>query len=121
QPPLDLLNDGHGVTSALEAARRSSSVGAGGHVFGIMHSPVDATTEALDVLRARWSGPLMAYPESGYFEMPNWRFVEVSAPRGYAAEGREWGGSGRRILGGCCGLSVDHIREGAVTLAGPSR
>jgi len=90
-------------------------------VFGIMHSPVDATTEALDLLRRRWAGPLMAYPESGYFEMPNWRFVEVIAPGAFAAQARAWAVSGVQILGGCCGLGVDHIRAVADTLAGPSR
>jgi homocysteine S-methyltransferase len=96
-------------------------VGAGGHVFGIMHSPVDATTEALDLLRARWPGPLMGYPESGYFEMPNWRFVGVLTPEAFAAQARAWAGSGVQILGGCCGLGVEHIRAVTATLAEPSR
>jgi homocysteine S-methyltransferase len=95
-------------------------VGARGHVFGIMHSPVDATTEALDLLRGRWAGPLMAYPESGYFEMPDWRFVGVIAPGAFAAQARAWAASGVQILGGCCGLGVDHIRAVADTLTGPS-
>ncbi|MBI3454691.1 MAG: homocysteine S-methyltransferase family protein [Candidatus Rokubacteria bacterium] len=94
---------------ALERAI-DAIVGVGGDVFGIMHSPVDATTEALGLLRARWSGPLMAYPESGYFEMPNWRFVDVIAPEAFAEQARVWAASGVQILGGCCGLRVEHIR-----------
>lgn len=96
-------------------------VGAGGNVFGIMHSPVDATAEALSLLRDRWSGPLMAYPESGYFEMPHWRFVGVMTPEAFAAQARAWSASGVQILGGCCGLGVEHIRTLAETLGQPSR
>jgi len=96
-------------------------VGAGGSVVGIMHSPVDATTEGLGLLRARWSGPLMAYPESGYFEMPNWRFVAVIEPEAFAAQASAWAASGVQILGGCCGLGVEHIRALAEALSQPSR
>jgi S-methylmethionine-dependent homocysteine/selenocysteine methylase len=91
-------------------------VDAGADVFGIMHTHVDATTEALNLLRARWSSPLMAYPESGYFEMPNWRFVDVIAPAAFGAEARAWAATGVQILGGCCGLGVGHIRALTGTL-----
>ena len=39
-------------------------------VAGIMHSKASITTPALDILRTRWDGPLMAYPDSGYFTPP---------------------------------------------------
>jgi homocysteine S-methyltransferase len=77
---------------------------------GIMHTGADIVADALDVVRRRFRGPLMAYPDSGYFEMPEWRFVDVIAPRRFETLCRAWIGSGVQILGGCCGLTPDHIR-----------
>ncbi len=72
----------------------------GPDLIAIMHSSPDDTGPALDVVRSRTDVRLGAYPESGYFEMPNWRFVEidvddlVSRTRGVDRPG----GAGRRWL-----------------------
>ncbi len=50
-------------------------------VISIMHSSPNDTDEAIDVLRRHWNGPIGAYPESGYFKMPDWTFVTSSARR----------------------------------------
>jgi len=76
---------------------------------GVMHSDLAATEAALEVLRERWSGPLMAYPESGYFKMPNWQFVDIIAPDDFAERCHRWAEHGVKILGGCCGVGVEHI------------
>jgi homocysteine S-methyltransferase len=83
--------------------------GAGIDVAGVMHSSATATDPALDAVRRTFSGPLMAYPDSGYFEMPNWRFVDVMAPDDFAGHCRRWADAGVQVLGGCCGLGVEHI------------
>ena len=58
----------------------------GGSVAGVMHSTVEDTGPALDVLREQWSGPLMAYPESGEeFTMPIWHYEERVSPDALAA------------------------------------
>ena len=80
----------------------------------IMHTEVDLTAESLQVARSRWSGPLGAYPESGYFTMPDWQFVDVIAPDDFVEECRRWQRLGATILGGCCGIGPEHIK----TLAG---
>lgn len=77
---------------------------------GIMHTGAEIVSDALDVVRRHFSGPLMAYPDSGYFEMPNWRFVDVITPQRFEAFCREWIASGVQIIGACCGLTPDHIR-----------
>ena len=82
---------------------------AGGTVAGVMHSTINDTTPALEVLHAQWPGPVMAYPESGYFEMPNWRFVDIIPPEDFADQCLAWIEGGARIVGGCCGLGVEHI------------
>jgi homocysteine S-methyltransferase len=80
---------------------------------GVMHSGAEVVGEALASLRRHFKGPLMAYPDSGYFEMPNWRFVDVITPQRFEAFCRDWLAAGVQILGGCCGLTVAHI-EAAV-------
>lgn len=74
----------------------------------VMHSPIDTVVEALDLIKANWTGPAGAYPEAGEFRMPDWAFVEV-APAGFAEAARSWQQHGARIIGGCCGINPEHI------------
>ncbi len=94
----------------------------GGSVAGVMHSYAEETTAALEILFKHWSGPVSAYPESGYFEMPDWRFVDIVAPEAFAEQTRGWVESGVQIVGGCCGIGPEHIEAMAARLprrAGP--
>ncbi len=84
-------------------------------VAGVMHTAAATTDAALDALRGRYAGPLMAYPDSGYFEPPHWRFVDVMTPEMFVAHCRRWAGQGVQVLGGCCGLGVEHIEALART------
>lgn len=78
---------------------------------GIMHTNIPAIAPCLDILRRLWPGPLMAYPDSGHFRMPDWVFEDIVAPAVFAAVARDWRKSfGVAILGGCCGLGLDHIQ-----------
>ena len=85
-------------------------------VAGVMHSSATATDPALQAVRRGFPGPLTAYPESGYFEMPHWRFVDVMSPEVFVRHCRRWSDAGVQVLGGCCGLGVTHIQ--ALSLAG---
>jgi homocysteine S-methyltransferase len=83
----------------------------GCQVAGIMHSEIEATAPALDVLRERWSGPLMAYAETGKFTFPDWDFSQAVSPDDYADIAADWVvNHGVTIVGGCCGTGADHIR-----------
>jgi methionine synthase I (cobalamin-dependent) len=86
---------------------------AGMDAAGIMHTGVEVMGDALEVVRSHFTGPLMAYPDSGDFEMPNWRFVDVITPQCFEALCAGWIASGVQIIGGCCGLTPDHIRATA--------
>jgi homocysteine S-methyltransferase len=77
---------------------------------GCMHSGAEITGAALAQIRKRFKGPLMAYPDSGYFEMPDWRFHDVIAPARLERFYADWLEEGVQIIGGCCGLTVEHIR-----------
>jgi S-methylmethionine-dependent homocysteine/selenocysteine methylase len=82
-------------------------------VAGIMHTGSDLMADALNVIRAHFTGPLSAYPDSGYFAAPDWRFVDVidaAALRDFYAT---WLETGARLIGGCCGTGLAHIRAAA--------
>ena len=78
-------------------------------VAGVMHTGAELIGETLTAIRKNFSGPMSAYPDSGYFEMPNWRFVDVIAPDRLENFFLDWINLGAQIIGGCCGLTVDHI------------
>lgn len=78
-------------------------------VMNIMHTPIQDIDEAVAIIRRHWSGPVGIYPESGYFEMPNWNFVDIIEPTELARLARSWVEDGVRLVGGCCGLGPEHI------------
>ena len=78
-------------------------------VAGVMHTGAELIGDSLDILRKNFSGPLAAYPDSGFFEMPDWRFVDVISPERLETFFVEWFKHGAQVIGGCCGLTVDHI------------
>ncbi len=78
-------------------------------LISIMHSSPNDTGEAIGVVQRYWKGPMGAYPESGYFRMPEWTFVDIIPPEELVAKSREWKKQGVTVFGGCCGLGPDHI------------
>ena len=82
----------------------------GGELVAVMHSDVNVTGAALTAIRAVWDGPTGAYPESGYFIMPNWQFVDIIPPDAFAEQAIGWVAQGAQLVGGCCGIGPPHIR-----------
>jgi homocysteine S-methyltransferase len=90
----------------------------GGQAAGVMHSEIAATGPALDFLRRRWPGPLLAYAETGRFLNPDWDFTGAASPEEYAEAAEDWvERHGVVVVGGCCGTGPDHIRAIAQRLA----
>jgi homocysteine S-methyltransferase len=82
----------------------------GPDLIAIMHSSPNDTGAALDVVRSRTDVRLGAYPESGFFEMPDWRFVDIIGFDELVARTRGWiEQGGAHVVGGCCGITPDHI------------
>jgi methionine synthase I (cobalamin-dependent) len=76
-----------------------------------MHTKIGDIGPALQVLGKHWSGPKLAYAETGKLILPDWRYEEVSTPQQYAAEIEGWiKNYGVQIVGGCCGTGPEHIR-----------
>jgi homocysteine S-methyltransferase len=76
----------------------------------VMHSDIGLVTDSLHVLRATWEGTVGAYPHVGDWTPPNWVFEEI-APAQFADHAGEWVSNGATIVGGCCGIGPEHIRE----------
>jgi homocysteine S-methyltransferase len=78
-------------------------------VAGVMHTSAEIVGESLRTIRETFSGPLSAYPDGGYFEMPDWKFVDVIKPTRLKTFFEEWTSLGAQVIGGCCGLTVEHV------------
>jgi len=76
---------------------------------GVMHTPSNLISDAIGILRDVFDGPLIAYPDSGYFKMPKWQFDEIIPPVDFCGFVKAWIEDGVQVVGGCCGLSPDHI------------
>ena len=80
-------------------------------VMNIMHTPITDINESLDIIKRYWHGPIGVYPESGYFTMPDWNFVDIIEPGELSELAQGWVDQGVRLLGGCCGLGPEHINN----------
>ena len=76
---------------------------------GVMHTSSNVVGDALAIVRDAFDGPLIAYPDSGYFKMPHWQFQDIIPPDEFREFARQWIASGVQVVGGCCGLSPEHI------------
>ena len=89
-------------------------VALGGSVVSIFHSPIKATDAALDVVRAKWQGPICAYPEAerdDYVETYRNDVVATPVtPDEFVAWALDRVAGGVQVVGGCCGIEIEHIR-----------
>ena len=92
----------------LDAAARKI-MAAGGSALLVMHSDLKATGPALRACEDSYDGTLGAYPNAGYWQRPNWTFVDQVSPDEFADEAMSWVDMGAQIVGGCCGLGPGHI------------
>ncbi len=90
--------------SAAEIAK------SGGDVFFVFHSQVEIAREALRQLKESLGGPVGIYPHCGDFEAPDWQFVNMISPEDYLEEAKAWVSDGAQIVGGCCGIGLDHMK-----------
>jgi S-methylmethionine-dependent homocysteine/selenocysteine methylase len=86
----------------------------GGSVVTLFHSPIAATDAALPLVRSRWKGPIGVYPEA---ERKDYVAVHKDdnepdhvSPAEFVAKAKQWVAQGAQIIGGCCGVELDHIR-----------
>ena len=108
QGQTELATASYADCSFEEIVKRISSYPV--DIVNIMHTQIPDVDRAFEIVRRYWSGPVGIYPESGFFTMPNWNFVDVISPEDLVVEANTWVKNGVRLLGGCCGLGPDHIK-----------
>ncbi|NBV73917.1 MAG: homocysteine S-methyltransferase family protein [Actinobacteria bacterium] len=86
---------------------------AGVDAVGVMHTQSQVIGDAIDEIRALTDLPIAAYPDSGFFKMPSWQFHEVISPADLEEYFVDWISRGATALGGCCGLTVEHVLAAA--------
>ena len=79
-------------------------------VVSIMHTEVEYVDACINVLKANWGGPIGVYAHSGQFVEPNWIFNDVISPEDYASAAESWLEQGVQVVGGCCGIGLEHIQ-----------
>ncbi|HEX9079553.1 MAG TPA: homocysteine S-methyltransferase family protein, partial [Desulfuromonadaceae bacterium] len=62
--------------------------------------------------------PLAAYPNSGFPEYVEGRYIYRATPEYFAAMALEMADAGAGLIGGCCGTTPEHVRRMAEKLAG---
>ena len=62
--------------------------------------------------------PLAAYPNSGFPEYVDGRYIYRTTPEYFAAMAEEMVAAGAALVGGCCGTTPEHIRVMALRLKG---
>jgi S-methylmethionine-dependent homocysteine/selenocysteine methylase/SAM-dependent methyltransferase len=101
------------------AARRFERMGVGALLINCL--PIDHVPGMITWLRDFTSLPLGVYPNLGDYTGTEWRFDERVDPADYASVAREWREEGAQIIGGCCGVTPDHISRLVTELAGTPR
>jgi S-methylmethionine-dependent homocysteine/selenocysteine methylase/SAM-dependent methyltransferase len=101
------------------AAQRFEELGVGALLINCL--PVDHVPGMISWLRDYTDMPLGVYPNLGHLTRGLWRFDERIGPEEYAALAREWREEGAQIVGGCCGVTADHIAAAAAALQGTRR
>ena len=80
--------------------------------------PADHVSGMIPWLRDFTGMPLGAYPNLGRYLDPGWKFDAETGPDQYANMASQWRSEGAQIVGGCCGVTPDHMAAVAKTLAG---
>jgi S-methylmethionine-dependent homocysteine/selenocysteine methylase len=99
------LLDGQTLVEGIEAIKDKDVP-----LVSIMHTEVEYIDACLDVLQANWSGLIGVYAHSGSFVAPNWVFNDIISPEDYASAAAPWLKRGVQVIGGCCGIGVEHIQ-----------
>jgi S-methylmethionine-dependent homocysteine/selenocysteine methylase len=89
-------------------------------VINIMHTDVKFVDEALEILKTNWPGLIGVYAHSGKMINNNWTFKNIISHESYASHVERWMDKGISLVGGCCGITTEHIQHIADHLFGQS-
>ena len=98
------LRDGDPLTQALASLSNDKP-----DVINIMHTDVSHVIPALNYLKSEWKQYVGVYAHSGKTIDGKWTFNDVLSPAEYQQHAESWIDKGVTFIGGCCGISVNHI------------
>jgi S-methylmethionine-dependent homocysteine/selenocysteine methylase/SAM-dependent methyltransferase len=98
------------------AARRFEEMGVGALLINCL--PFTHVPGMLPWLRDFTDLPLGVYPNLGRYLDPGWKFDDEVEPQSYARLALEWRAEGAQIVGGCCGVTPEHIAAAQQALQG---
>jgi S-methylmethionine-dependent homocysteine/selenocysteine methylase len=97
------------------AARRFEELGVGALLINCL--PVSHVPGMVHWLRDFTGLPLGVYPNLGHLLGATWHFDERIGPDDYAQLALAWRAEGAQIVGGCCGVTPEHMEAAARALA----
>jgi S-methylmethionine-dependent homocysteine/selenocysteine methylase/SAM-dependent methyltransferase len=97
------------------AARRFEQQGISALLINCM--PPDHVPGMVSWLRDFTDLPLGVYPNLGYLSAHGWRSETAIGGAEYADLALQWREEGAQIIGGCCGVGVEHIEAARAALA----
>jgi S-methylmethionine-dependent homocysteine/selenocysteine methylase len=71
--------------------------------------PVTEIADTVESLRSATSLPVGAYPNLGHNAGAGWEFDPKIGPEEYARLADSWIEAGAKLVGGCCGVTPEHI------------
>ena len=80
--------------------------------------PIARADAALEALSRSTSLPIGCYPRLGRPGTDGWRFDGGTGPLDYAERALQWRSAGASIVGGCCGVTPEHLRAAQEALGG---
>ena len=81
--------------------------------------PVDEMVLAVRLMRKRSDLPILACPDAGQKELDGDSVVYREQPKDFASKAQSLVSAGANVIGGCCGVGVEHIRQLALNLTSP--
>ena len=101
-----VLLNGDPLEKALDNLNNNNNI----DLINIMHTEIPLINECLDILQNNWKGLIGVYAHSGVMQKTNWTFDEVISPEHYSKYVKEWIERGINLVGGCCGITTEHIK-----------
>ena len=79
-------------------------------LISVMHTEVAYIDACLDIIQENWSGRIGVYAHTGCTVDSDWVFDGAISPEDYATACKRWLDRGAQVIGGCCGIRVEHIQ-----------
>ncbi len=79
-------------------------------LVSIMHTEVEHIDACLAIVADRWPGHVGVYAHSARWVDNACLYDVTVSPEEYASHAGSWLERGVQVIGGCCGLGVDHIK-----------